>query len=388
MAGKPKKILFISHEAGLSGATFVLLELMKWMKVHEQVEVTILLKEDGPIKDRFDEIGKTYLYDYPQSKRFNRRALSAVYNRVIWPRQKQQYRNRLLNTLRQGRFDLIYANTISVGEIIDFLNPLQCRVVTHVHELQYVIDCMGAENMQQVINATSFYVAVCEEIKSLLIQNYNIDNAKILVIPEFVNFAKIDSEKSGPDIRQQLNLPAESFIVGGAGSIEWRKGVDIFVEVAIRVLAEMPAAHFIWVGNPRETNIMAKLNYDIKKAGLEKNIHFIGPYKNPYPYYGAFNLFLLTSREDPYPLVCIENMYLNNPVICFEKSGGAVALVSGYQFGKPVSYLNTAQMAETVINNIKSKGNFFPPVDIERLKKEHSVETIAPKVFQAISNLQ
>ena len=68
-----------------------------------------------------------------------------------------------------------------------------------------------------------------------MVQKYSIDSSRILVIPEFVNFTKIDAESSGPDMRQQLNIPAESFVIGGAGSVEWRKGVDLFLEVAIQV---------------------------------------------------------------------------------------------------------------------------------------------------------
>ena len=164
MAAKPKKILFISHEASLSGATFVLLELMKWLKAHQQIEVTILLKEDGPVKEKFLETGDVYLYDFPVTQ-YKNRVVAAMYHRFLLPWQKAKYHRRLLRKFQQSGFDLIYANTISVGEIIDFLKPLRCKVVTHVHELQYVIECMGAKNMQQVIDATSFYVAVCEEIK-------------------------------------------------------------------------------------------------------------------------------------------------------------------------------------------------------------------------------
>ena len=120
---------------------------------------------------------------------------------------------------------------------------------------------------------------------------------------------------------------------------------------------------------------------------MENNIKFIGPFKNPYLYYKAFDLFLLTSREDPYPLVCIENMYLNTPVICFERSGGAVSFITNYQFGKAVPYLNTTRMAQIVIDFIKNKKSSFPAIDMNRLKEGHSVETIAPKIFNAIANL-
>ncbi len=386
MAGKPKRILFISHEASISGGTFVLLELMKWAKLRGDLEMSLLLKEDGPVKQKFEEVCPVYLYKLPDPQLGNR-FYSSVYRRFIGPQQRKRHQKNLLDSLQKLDFDLIYANTVATGEILNFLSPLQRKVVCHVHELQFVIDCLGAENMKQVIENTSMYIAGCAEVKNNLVEHYQIKNEMILVLPELVNFEKVDAEKRESNVRAQLGIAEQSFVVGGSGSVEWRKGVDLFVEVAVQVIAEIPSAHFIWVCTPRQTDMATKLDFDIKKAGLEKNIRFVGLNEPPYRYYRIFNLFLLTSREDPYPLVCIENMYLNNPVICFEQSGGAVSLIKRYQFGKSVPYLNTAIMAQGVIEFIRSKEAQFHPIDKMQLKTEHAVETIGPKIFEAISNL-
>ncbi|NOU47296.1 MAG: glycosyltransferase, partial [Bacteroidales bacterium] len=39
------------------------------------------------------------------------------------------------------------------------------------------------------------------------------------------------------------------------------------------------------------------------------------------------NLFFLSSREDPFPLVCLENGAMAKPVLCFEESGGITELL-------------------------------------------------------------
>ena len=51
----------------------------------------------------------------------------------------------------------------------------------------------------------------------------------------------------------------------------------------------------------------------------------------------------MTSREDPFPLVCIENALLRNNVICFNKGVGSAEFVS-----KKVDYLDRDEMVESI----------------------------------------
>jgi glycosyltransferase involved in cell wall biosynthesis len=48
---------------------------------------------------------------------------------------------------------------------------------------------------------------------------------------------------------------------------------------------------------------------------------------NPLDYLSVFDIFALTSREDPYPLVVLEAALLQKPMVCFEKAGGAQDLI-------------------------------------------------------------
>jgi glycosyltransferase involved in cell wall biosynthesis len=57
---------------------------------------------------------------------------------------------------------------------------------------------------------------------------------------------------------------------------------------------------------------------------------------------------LLTSREDPFPLVCIETANLSKPIICFEKASGTTEIVS-QGGGFIVPYLDVEAMAEKII---------------------------------------
>ena len=57
-----KRILFISHEATRTGAPFVLLYLMQWLKQNTNYEADVLLLKGGPLAADFkDASGNCYV---------------------------------------------------------------------------------------------------------------------------------------------------------------------------------------------------------------------------------------------------------------------------------------------------------------------------------------
>jgi glycosyltransferase involved in cell wall biosynthesis len=383
-----KRVLFISHDASLSGATMVLLALLNRLKANTSMEISVLLNDEGPLTGKFKEVAETYLY-HPTPRNYDNRIISFIDRKLIAPAERKNYREKLLQTLRHKNFDLIYNNTIVNGEMLQFLKPLQCRVISHIHELQFVIDCFGRENAELVVANTWHYIAVSQQVKENLTERYKVAPEKISVIPPFIDFDRVDKLKTEVEplsLRQGLKIPPEAFVVGSAGSVEWRKGPDIFVQVATDVIRQNPNVHFIWAGAEREKNIIYKLEYDAKKAGIEKHVKFLGPRSNPYPYFEMMDLFVLTSREDPYPLVCIESLYLNKPVICFEKSGGAPGLVQKYKAGKTTGYLNVAEMAAEITSCAHAEKSKSLNIDFPQLVKEHSVTTVSQRILEVILN--
>ena len=62
---------------------------------------------------------------------------------------------------------------------------------------------------------------------------------------------------------------------------------------------------------------------------------------------------VLTSREDPYPVVCLEKAALEKPIVCFANAGGASAFVEE-DHGFVVPYLDGPAMADRIVPLIDS----------------------------------
>ena len=86
----------------------------------------------------------------------------------------------------------------------------------------------------------------------------------------------------------------------------------------------LPNTHFYWVGYFSKERYRVN-TADIEKLNLSKNIHLIQETTTPEVWLNQSDLFLLTSREDPFPLAAMEAGLSGLPIICFEKAilGGA-----------------------------------------------------------------
>jgi len=63
--------------------------------------------------------------------------------------------------------------------------------------------------------------------------------------------------------------------------------------------------------------------FHVRRLALDDVVKFLPYTPNPIQHYKDFDLFAMTSWEDPCPLVVLENMALSTPVLCFEGGGGA-----------------------------------------------------------------
>ena len=82
----------------------------------------------------------------------------------------------------------------------------------------------------------------------------------------------------------------------------------------------LPQYDFIWVGNWSSDDAPENTIYsEFVKAKLP-NLFVSGSVSNPYKYISNFDLFFLSSREDPNPVVLAEALILRVPILAFSKT--------------------------------------------------------------------
>jgi len=341
------KILFISHDSSYTGAPIVFLHLITELKLKYTVGGGILTLKNGPLDDKFKNILEL-ITEKKQSffKKKNIRILKIA--GIIKQNERQLSKYNL-----DSSYDFIYCNSVATAKLIPELKAkFKCPVILHVHELQLSIEQFaGMEIFRNALPHVDVLIAASKAVSDNLLE-MDISSDKVKIIHESIPVIK-NQIKPLNDETLTLWKTNKYFIVGGSGTTDWRKGTDLFLYTAVKLAKTDPNIRFVWVGGFTESIEYKRIQYEIKKLGIANLIYFTGPVKNPNDYYDLFDLFFLTSREDPFPLVCLENALLAKPVLCFEGSGGIPELVE--EFSECV--LPFASIEDSCNRIIMFKGN-------------------------------
>lgn len=332
-------ILFISHDAHRTGAPIVLLHLLKWLKNNTSLEFEILLKNGGELVSEFESIARTH-------KMWDNSIIQKIARKFNFCKDSSRT---LPVSLSRKQYDLIYSNTITNGKLVSLLTDKATKVITHVHEMDSWIERCGKSNWNEVIKQTTLFLAVSEPVRSCLIRR-GINVNSISLLSECASVPTTSTQADRQSIREALGINQDAFVIGGAGAEMWRKGRDLFVQLAALIGRDRRHRdfQFIWLGSHPDVESAMWLRHDAQLSGCESVIHWVGPVKNPEAFFSAMDAFAMTSREDPMPLVALEAGMMGLPVICFSSAGGTADWVKD-EGGFTVPYLDISAMAEKML---------------------------------------
>ncbi|MGN1324152.1 MAG: glycosyltransferase family 4 protein [Bacilli bacterium] len=148
------------------------------------------------------------------------------------------------------------------------------------------------------------------------LEKYNIKREKITYIPNYVskdNFYK-KSKKEKDNIRSELGISKDSFVVLGVGQIQTRKGVLDFVSVA----KSLPDITFVWCGGFSFGKITD--GYDELKQVYENppsNLKFLGivPRNKMNDMFNMADLLFMPSYNELFPMAILEAVNIGIPLL-------------------------------------------------------------------------
>lgn len=103
-------------------------------------------------------------------------------------------------------------------------------------------------------------------------------------------------------------------VVGTVGWVEPRKGTDLFIAAARRVMAERPGVEFRLIGNTRQDSPHWPYMQAQVQAAVEAGIDYRSRAK-VMEELREWDIAVITSRFDPFPLVVLESMASGLPVV-------------------------------------------------------------------------
>ena len=335
------KILLVSHSACRTGAPLCLLRLCRELSKLPDVECWVVLKTRGEIAAEFARLAPTL-------------DLASLVDAGIasWADAPTAIASAFREYARNGA---AICNTMAVSEFHEAFDSAGVPVLSWIHELPTFIEILGGVEAIGRIKAASRRIFVpADVVRNALITRFDVDPERIRTVRYGLEARTrgVPREEMRAKVRRELKLPPDAHIVLGCGTVDLRKGADLFVQTAQRFLLDPANAEvadrtwFVWFGFTVSTDLYQWIRHDIEAAGVTDRIRFAGVRDDMTPYFLAADVFTLTSREDPCPFANLEAMESALPVVAFDGGGGAPEVIGGG--GIKIPYLDIDAMAGAV----------------------------------------
>ncbi|MCD4747883.1 MAG: glycosyltransferase, partial [Thermoanaerobaculales bacterium] len=332
-----RPLLLVSHDATRYGAQLVLLNIIKHLVESKDLELFLLLCGGGDVEREFTELVHTISLERVTATGIGR---AAAIEQIVAD-----------FALRDPLLAL--CNTVVSGKVASVCQRAGIPVLSLLHELPTTIHAVGTNYLFEAIAASKRVLIVSQFVKNALIRSYDLDPERLTVLHNsFFNWEPGPGwrKSARAKVLQELDLPDNTFLVLGCGSIHHRKGTDLFVQLAREVLdlGGSENIFFLWIGADQSPTFRKWCEHDIEASGLQERVRLAGPRKSTSDYFAASDAFALTSREDPFPMVNLEAMSRGVAVVAFADAGGAPEVLNDGA-GIVVPYLDVRAMAKAMI---------------------------------------
>jgi glycosyltransferase involved in cell wall biosynthesis len=226
----------------------------------------------------------------------------------------------LVSLVRDEHVDLVH--TASAPCWVGGVAARAARVpsVYHVHDLTLsstaAVGCVVGTMLSLLADRI---ICVSKAAKAAL-PHPRLTGSKSCVVHNAVDLQKFcPHPESRQSMRTQLGLGENTLLVGTFGALDWRKGQDIFVRAAALVSSSVSDVAFLVVGGDspgaREHGYGQRVRELARQLGLHNCLHFLGARDDVPRLMQAMDLVVQPSRIDAGPIVPLEAMATQIPVV-------------------------------------------------------------------------
>ena len=326
----PRKLVVVTHDCHPHGAQLIILNVCRHLAGQLGCTLTIITLGEGDLEDQFAQCGEIHRW---------------------WLLSSRQ-RDALLSELKSHAYFGAICNTVLCSEIARDLKRHGFKVLWLVHEMAGVIRQFGqAANLGITAQVVDRVVFASTIVRDSFLSLAEIPPEKVLIRAQGMytpNEYLKDRAAVRRHVRAELGIPMDAPLVLAAGFGDRRKGPDLFIQAGNAALEGNPAIHFVWVGDLHQDFEMIVKRL-LHAAPSPEHFHFIARTREVSRYFAAADLYLLTSREDPFPSVVLEAFHAGLPVIGFSCAGGFTQIVTP-RLGRLVPYEDTHTMGRAIID--------------------------------------
>jgi glycosyltransferase involved in cell wall biosynthesis len=327
-AWEDRKLLLVGHGATRAGGEMVALGIVKHLAIRKAYKIIVLLMSGGELEAEFRQYSKVL---------------------VIGDDVKDgEDLGLFLDQVRAEGYLRAICNTAVTGNYTKLLAERGFRVVSLVHELATSIEhYLGRDRPTNISIHADAIVFPARFVAESFVTSFGPASEKVIIRPQGLLAPVVcdDTAAARSRLRERFKLSDDCRVVFGAGSGGFRKGPDLFVQVAKKLISgDSKPICCLWAGK-LDIQTQAWVDHDIRACGLAGRVLLTGLHSDLTDFYCGSDVFLLTSREDPFPNVVLDAMSAGLPVVAFLGGGGVPEILTNGT-GVAVPYLDIEAMAD------------------------------------------
>lgn len=353
-------VLICCHDSNRTGAPILGLNLAAYLS--RDYNVLSWLGRDGTLREDF--------------ARFS-------YLMVVVPVETARASSQTETVLRRQRLDFAILNSVESTLIAPALWRADVPVVSLIHEFAQYTFPRGKLSRavllsdQVVVPAGIVRESLLHELRTFLVDT---EPAHLATRPQGRSILGTGMPAEGDLAREEILArlgidPAmpqaeRPFVILGAGWVQPRKGVELFIAAARQFKAMSDRdVRFAWVGGNydpvRDIQYSVWLRDEIERSGLDNHVVFFEEQGSLEAFWTLADAFFLSSRLDPFPNVVLDALAHDTPVVCFERATGAAEWAERTGRIAAVPYLDTRAAAEELLRIAESNGLPDPTISAE-----------------------
>ena len=196
------------------------------------------------------------------------------------------------------------------------------------------------------MNMVSKVIALSQIHKRRILATYpHLSETKLVVIYNGVDTEKYCAVANGKRVPEGVDTRGHEHIIGTIARLSPEKNLEVLLRAARLVIEKEPDVLFLIAGDGPEREKYESL---AKELGLVRNVRFLGMRRDVPDLLGTFDVAVLSSREEVFPMFLLEAMASGLPVVS-TRVGSIEEIVEHGETGYLVEPGDHAELARRIL---------------------------------------
>ena len=312
-----KKIAIVIADLDLGGGQRVAINLAQVLA--KKNDVSLIIFQDNEI--HYEAPGHLINIQCPSEKNIFKKVIN-VFKRT----------SRLKKVFKQEKFDLVF----SFMESANFPTALAFpNAALSVHCNPRELSFFESSLLKLTYPRAKNVIAVSDDVVSILRDDFKLKKVSRIYNP-------VDADNITAMVEHPFQHP-RPYIVA-LGRMHEVKRFDLLIDAYANSKMQQQC-DLIFVG---DGELRVNLEAQVKALKLENKVHFSGTQANPFPYLAGAKFLTLSSRTEAFPMVLIEALALQCPVIATDCPTGPREIIQHGENGLLVENENVAAMQQAM----------------------------------------